>query len=402
MSGHHRFTPPLHDPVLWAASAFPPSNTLAIATLCGSTQQRLSDSASAGNLQLHVNLMKLSSETIMSQPTDQPKRVTIGLPIYKRLEYLPHVLEIIAAQDHPNLDLLVSDNGMNGDRVREIVEACYFRPYRFRQNPATVISSQHFNQLLDEAEGDYFLLLCDDDEISPNYISELVGSLERFPEASVAIARQQMIAKDGSLVRESAGQMPEYLSGPDFINATWNDYSFGMEMVATFLVRSSKVKESGGFPDFCRGTGIDNAVLIKLLLNGGIALNSNCVFRWRLDDASYGWSVSYIELAKACKQFLKWMDADPVVLEFARANPAEWRRSRGILVRMTWDTYFGRWRDIYQSKLPLHQWILAAFAMPFIGAYYQLVARHLFSCLKSSLKSWVLPKGMRRVGKNPI
>ena len=64
-----------------------------------------------------------------------PKLVTIALPIYKRLEYLPHVLGIVAAQDYPDIELLVSDNGMNGTRVREIVEASYPRPYRFRQNP---------------------------------------------------------------------------------------------------------------------------------------------------------------------------------------------------------------------------------------------------------------------------
>src|SRR5512133_3693762 len=102
--------------------------------------------------------------------TSLPPVVTIGLPIYKRLEYLPHVLDVISAQDYPSVELLVSDNGQNGDRVLEIVRRHYSKPFRFRQNPATVSISTHFNQLLQEASGKYFITLCDDDEISANYV----------------------------------------------------------------------------------------------------------------------------------------------------------------------------------------------------------------------------------------
>ena len=60
------------------------------------------------------------------QRTFTPKLVTIGLPMWKRLEFLPHILKIIEAQDYPSIELLVSDNGQNGVKIREIVSACYF------------------------------------------------------------------------------------------------------------------------------------------------------------------------------------------------------------------------------------------------------------------------------------
>ena len=55
------------------------------------------------------------------------KLVTVGIPIYKRLEYLPSVLKIVGWQDYPNVELIVSDNGMNGPAVREIVDRYYSR-----------------------------------------------------------------------------------------------------------------------------------------------------------------------------------------------------------------------------------------------------------------------------------
>jgi glycosyltransferase involved in cell wall biosynthesis len=333
--------------------------------------------------------------------SNMSKVVTIALPIYKRLEYLPHVLEIIAAQDYPNIELIVSDNGMNGTRVREIVEAHYSRPFRFRQNAETVSCAEHFNQIVQEAAGEFFTVLCDDDEISPNYVSELSGSLDRNPQASVAIARQEMLEKDGRVVRKSAETMPEVMSGPDFIAATWNDYAFGMEMVGTYLVRTAKLRACGGYPDFCRGTGIDNALLLKLILNSSVALNPSCVFRWRLDDASYGWSVSTAELALACKQFLSFLNDDPIVRNYAAACPAQWKLSKSYLVTMTWKTYYGRWNSIYRKKLSWLPWVRSAFAMPFIADYYKAIIRHLYADSKSSLKRLIRDKIVRQLSINP-
>lgn len=322
--------------------------------------------------------------------THLPKLVTIALPIYKRLEYLPHVLGIVAAQDYPNIELIVSDNGTNGTRVREIVEACYPRHYRFRQNPETVNIAQHFNQLMADAKGEYFVILCDDDEISANYVSELVASLEKYPDASVAIARQEMMDKDGMVVRRSSETMPPVLSGADFISATWTDYAYGMEMVGTYLVRTESLRACGGYPDFCRGSGIDNALLLKLILGRSVGLNSRCAFRWRLDDASFGWSVSAAELALASREFLAFLDTDPNIREYAGAHPEQWRRIKGCLVRMTWQTYLGRWDEIYRGRLSWLPWVKSAFAMPFIADYYKMIASHLYSDAKSLFKRRIL------------
>lgn len=326
--------------------------------------------------------------------TTVPKLVTIALPIYKRLEYLPHVLGIVAAQDYPDIELLVSDNGVNGTRVREIVESCYPRPYRFRQNPETVDITRHFNQLMADAKGEYFVILCDDDEISANYVSELVASLEMYPDASVALARQETIDKNGIVVRRSSESMPRVLSGAEFISATWVEYSFGMEMVGTFLVRTERLRACGGYPDFCRGTGIDNAISLKLVLGSSVGLSTRCTFRWRQDDASLCWSVSISELALASREFLNFLDTDPIFREYAEAFPEQWQRIKGCLVKMTWETYLGRWYNIYRVRLSWLPWVKSAFAMPFIADYYKRIARYLYADAKS------LFKRRMRYGKN--
>ncbi len=52
-------------------------------------------------------------------------RVTIAIPVYKRLRFLPQCLQSIAEQDYPEIELLVSDNGENGQELRELVAEHY-------------------------------------------------------------------------------------------------------------------------------------------------------------------------------------------------------------------------------------------------------------------------------------
>ena len=304
-----------------------------------------------------------------------PELVTIGMPIYKRLEYLPQVLKIVEAQDYPAIELFVSDNGQNGDKIREIVEASYSRPYKLRQNPSPVSPAAHFNQIIHEASGIYFVLLMDDDEISSNYVSELVHQFRRFPGSSVAFAGQESIDESGGVIKTSSDALPESLAGPDFISSMWDRYELGFDIVATFLARREDIIACGGYPDFTRGSHIENALVTKLCLVGNVAFSSKCVFRWRVVGSSYGWTVSIAEFASATRGFLQFLHKDPVVQKFASEHPAKGKEIKSCLARMAWGTYLWRWRDIYKRKLSSVRWVMAAFAMPFIAAYYKQVAR---------------------------
>ena len=256
--------------------------------------------------------------------------VTIGIPIYRRLEYLPHVLKIVEAQDYPSIELIVSDNGQNGDKIREIVEAYYSRPCKLRHNPSTVSTATHFNQIIHEAAGKYFVLLMDDDEISSNYVSELVNQFERFPGASIAFSRQENIDETGAVTKIAKESLPKSLTGPDFIRSMWGRYELGFEIVATFLARTEDIRACGGYPDFTRGAHIENALVTKLCLRGDVVFGSESVFRWRVVESSYGWTVSIREFAAATRGFLKFLRNDPDCSEICCEVSDSRRRNQAL------------------------------------------------------------------------
>lgn len=325
-------------------------------------------------------------EKTVSSNSQSPGLVTIGVPIYKRLEYLPQVLKIIEAQDYPAVELLLSDNGLNGTKVRELAETHYKRPYRFRQNAAIATASSHFNQLIQEANGEYFMLLCDDDEISGNYVSELVSRLEAWPQASVAISRQELIDPNGAILRKTREPLPEILSGPDFVRSSWQKYEFGLECFATVLARTAAIRACGGYPEFTRGNGNDNALLISLCLNSHVVFSSKCVFRWRIDETSHGWSVPIRDLAASTREFLHYLESAPAIRRYEAAHPELWKPLKNCLVEMAWKTYLGRWQGLYRKRLSRMEWVRAAFSLPCIRAYYSEVASVLKHAATGGLK----------------
>jgi glycosyltransferase involved in cell wall biosynthesis len=300
-----------------------------------------------------------------------PRLVTFALPIYKRLQYLPSVLEVVQAQDYPAIELIVSDNGMNGRAVQDLVKRHYHRPHKCRQNSTTVDVSVHFNQILDAASGEFFVIMGDDDEISPNFISELVGRLERDPQASIAFGGQETFQQDGTVIGRSIDTLPPILPGEEFLTAMWREYRFGFQSVSTFVARTERIRATGGYPNFARGTHIDDALVVKLCLGSHVVFSSRCVFRNRYQESSLGWSVSTRDLAKACRQFMRFLEEDDTIRRFALVHPSDWRVIKDVLIETSWSMYLSRWQHLYKKRLSRAQWLKAAFAMPFIPAYYK-------------------------------
>jgi glycosyltransferase involved in cell wall biosynthesis len=302
------------------------------------------------------------------------KLVTIGIPIYKRLDYLPNVLSKVAAQDYQNIDLLVSDNGLNGTKVPEITKQHYSKPFRFRQNPATVGPSSHFNQLIHNALGEYVVMLADDDEITPNYVSELLQTALKHPTASAVLASEEVIDLEGKRIWKSKDSVPEVLSGEDFIRATWRTRAYGHNSLCTFLGKTEKLKACGGFPEIWLAIADEDLLMVKLALNSSIAFNTRCAFRKRFHETSLGLSVELKkDLARGIHEFLQLMDSDSIIAEYAAANPAKWKELRGYMVDNVWGVYYSRWASMYRERLPTLQWISAAFELP-LSRYGRRVA----------------------------
>lgn len=282
----------------------------------------------------------------------QAPLVTIGIPVYNRLRFLPQAVQSVEAQDYQNIELIVSDNGVNGGSIPEIVGKYYKRPYRFRQNLSTINSTLHWNQLVEAATGDYFIMLGDDDEISPNFVSDLVGAAQQYPEITVVIPRQEQMDEEGRTLRTSSEMVPELLSGEEFIEA-WCRGTYGWLTFSTILMKTSEIRRCGGYVVIPTGNADEDALLIKMALNHSIGVSPRSIIRKRQHPTSLGYCCTYPELTEGARAFIRFLDTDDILCDYAKHNVKRWRMLRGLIVEMLWKMCYGRWNDMYRSRLSL-------------------------------------------------
>ncbi len=96
--------------------------------------------------------------------------VTIAIPTYNRARaFLPQALHCAVAQTYKNIEIFVSDN-CSEDETESVVKSLGDNRIRYHKQPENVGYLRNANFCLEQARGEYFLLLFDDDLIDQDFV----------------------------------------------------------------------------------------------------------------------------------------------------------------------------------------------------------------------------------------
>jgi len=129
--------------------------------------------------------------------------VTIVIPTFNRASFLATAIDSALAQDYPNVECLVVDDGST-DETPAVLSGYAGRITTVRQENRGV--SGAINRGFEAASGEYVSVLNSDDELYPSAISATVAALESRPNASAAHGIVQLTTLSGEpLYRYSVG-----------------------------------------------------------------------------------------------------------------------------------------------------------------------------------------------------
>jgi glycosyltransferase involved in cell wall biosynthesis len=136
-------------------------------------------------------------------------RVSIGLPVYNGMPYLPDAIESLLAQDHANLEIVISDNAST-DGTAEYCERISAQDPRVRYHrfDTNVGAAVNFRRCFDLSEGEYFAWAAHDDRLDPSFVSTCLAALECRPDAAMCTPAHRIIDESGrhlEVRREPAG-----------------------------------------------------------------------------------------------------------------------------------------------------------------------------------------------------
>jgi glycosyltransferase involved in cell wall biosynthesis len=188
-------------------------------------------------------------------------RVTVGIPAYNAEKYIAAAVASVQQQSHENIEILISDNGSK-DATEEICRDIARRDDRVRYVRHDVNRGMgwNFNHLLELAESPYFMWLCSDDQLRPEYLAQTLGTLSAS-DCGLVFTDVAFIDESDSVIKISQTPQPLDDLKPsarvrDFLrNEVW-DAIYG-------LARTDLLRELRGMPPL---TGDDVILGTKLLL----------------------------------------------------------------------------------------------------------------------------------------
>jgi hypothetical protein len=129
--------------------------------------------------------------------------VTIGIPTYERPAELERAVRSALDQDHRELEVLVSDDASPDPAVGTVASKLASSDPRVRvtRQATNLGHAGNYQWLLEEARGEYFMWLADDDWIDPGYVTRCLDAL-RQDRAAVLVCGQGVYYRDGAEVLE--------------------------------------------------------------------------------------------------------------------------------------------------------------------------------------------------------
>jgi glycosyltransferase involved in cell wall biosynthesis len=182
--------------------------------------------------------------------------VSIGIPTYNRANsYLKYALRSAVNQTYKNIEIIVSDN-CSPDNTEMVVEEFNDPRIRYYRQKENIGPLNNRNFCLEQARGEYFVMLLDDDLIDDDFITVCMDTVMHRGELGVILTGTREIDAGGRVL-SAANNMIGGCSTADFILG-WFDRKVPLYL-CSMVFNTKRLKELGGFHSKTN-TGYDDVV----------------------------------------------------------------------------------------------------------------------------------------------
>ena len=162
--------------------------------------------------------------------TDRKPTLSICIPAYNRAKYLPALLDSILVQMDAETEIVIVEDGSpERSQIAEVVFEYRQRGVgciRYFENEKTLGFDGNVRSLFERANGDYCLMMGNDDLLRPGALAIILKLLREHPEVAVCIRSYGWFYTD-----------PQYLDQVVRYFPTTTIFSPGADTIATFFRR---------------------------------------------------------------------------------------------------------------------------------------------------------------------
>ena len=182
--------------------------------------------------------------------------VSIGIPTYNRANsYLRYALQSAVSQTYRNIEIIVSDN-CSPDHTESLVKEFNDPRIRYYRQKENIGPLNNRNFCLEQAAGEYFVMLLDDDLIDEDFVSTCMNAVTCRGELGVILTGMREIDAEGNILSVSYNRVAGY-STTDFILG-WFDRKVPLYL-CSMVFNTKRLKQLGGFHSKTN-TGYDDVI----------------------------------------------------------------------------------------------------------------------------------------------
>lgn len=131
---------------------------------------------------------------LLAERDGQPAFITVAIPHYNRRAYAEKAIASVVIQSGSSYELLIADDGSNDDSASVLPSLLSASgvPFRYFRHPANQGYDRNVRFCLQEARGEYVLMLGNDDELaSADTLSLIEAGLRRLGKPSVVVTNYE-------------------------------------------------------------------------------------------------------------------------------------------------------------------------------------------------------------------
>ena len=210
------------------------------------------------------------------------------IPVYNGSKYISRAIESILEQDHPNMEIVVVDDGSTDDTAAVVNQfnapVCYF----YQENSGIAATMNHG---IKRAKGDFFSFLDSDDYWLPGKTSKQLKALRQKPEVDMVFGHIKQFYTPGL-----SGEYRNKYACPENPAPGYNSGSMLIRRTSFFKVGLFDEKfATGSFNDWYMRAGVAGLQSVML---------PDVFYMRRIHDANHGIvnrdkSLDYVRALKA-------------------------------------------------------------------------------------------------------
>ena len=148
-------------------------------------------------------------------PSSDGPLVSVGMPVRNGGRWIRSTIETLLAQDHRDLELIISDNESTDATENVCREIAAADPrVRYYRNAHNLGVDANYNRVVELANGSYFKWASSNDLCSPQFLSACLGILERRPDVVLCYPRTQLIVDENGTLEPYVNRLNLEESSP--------------------------------------------------------------------------------------------------------------------------------------------------------------------------------------------